>query len=43
MFASDLAPYGRKASFCDSLFLLVEVAELVFEVSVDECVVESGL
>ena len=43
MFVSDLAPNGCKACFCDSLFLLVEMAELVFEVPVDECVVKSGL
>ena len=43
MFASNLAPNGCKACFCDGLFLLVEMAELVFEAAVDICVIESGL
>ena len=41
--ASNLAPYGGKAFFGDGLFLLVKMAELVFEVAVDVCVIEPWL
>ena len=41
--APNLAPYGGKACFCDGLFLLVKMAEFVFEVVVNVCVVEPRL